>query len=95
MKFPINVCHFYDHVSESSYRLGNLQRTKMEGKDKFCEAATTNLNEKKGEKVEDDNCQAGLDYSAQQIIKCRPWSVQGDRKVKVETQNIFMNNFSK
>ena len=50
---------------------------------------------RKREKVKVDNCQAGLDYSAQQIIKCRPCSVQGDRKVKVETQNIFMNNFSK
>ena len=67
----------------------------MEKKDKHSEATATNLNENKREKGLNENCQAGADFTEYQIIKSRPWSVQGGRKVKVQTQNIFMNNFSK
>ena len=67
----------------------------MEGKDNYSKATATNLNEKRREKGLNENSQAGADYTAYQIIKSRPWIVQGERKVKVQTQNIFMNNFSK
>ena len=67
----------------------------MEGKDNYSKATSTNLNEKKREKGLNDNCQAGADYTEFPIIKCRPWIVQGERKIKVQTQHIFENNFSK